>query len=111
MSRTKQLGQVRPTDTNNTVLFSPSKTDRYTVRNIIVCNTTASAAAYRIFCDENGTTYDQTTALAYDVSIAGNSTTLYEMDVFMNDTGGNLAVRTDTANALTFTANGDDGSL
>ncbi len=111
MSRTKQLGQARPGDTNAVSIFSPSTRDRHTVKNIIICNTTTSVATYRLFVDEDGTTYDQTTAIAYDVSIAANTTDLWEVELYMNDPGGNLAVRSGTSSALTFTVNGDDGSL
>ncbi len=109
--RTKQLGQVRPSDTSNTVAFSPSTRDRYAIHNVIICNTSGSAATFRMFLDEDGTTYDQTTAVAYDVAIAADTTILFEVMMYMNDPGGNFAVRSSVGNALTFTVNGDDGSL
>ena len=109
--RSKQLGQSRPTDTTAVSIYSPSTTDRCVVHNIIVCNTTSSTATYRLFVDEDGTTYDQTTAIAYDVPLAGNSTTLWQVRLYMNNPAGNLAVRTGTGSALTFTVNGEDGSV
>lgn len=109
--KTSQLGQVRPTDTNVLELYSPSNRDRCVVHNIIVCNTTSSVATYRIFVDEDGTTTDQTTAIAYDIPLDGNSTELWQVNLYMNKPGGQIAVRTDTGSALTFTANGEDGSV
>lgn len=109
MARTKQLAQVRPANTTAVSAFSPDLNDRITIVNIIICNTTVVPAKYRIFLDADGTTYDESTAIAYDVSLPGNSTTAFEVDLYMNKSTGNLAVRTDTANALTFTVNGIEG--
>lgn len=105
MIREKQLGQLRPADTTAASLYSPAG-ETAIIKSIVVCNTTASAAAFRIFLDDNGTTYDQTTALFYDANINANETV--EIDTYwpMNDSTGNLAVRTDTGSALTFTAFG-----
>lgn len=108
---TRQLGQLRPDDTSPTSIYSPTSRDRCVVRSIIICNTTSSATTYRLFVDEDGSTYDQTTAVAYDVPIAGNTTELWQVALYMNDPSGNLAVQTGTANALTFTVDGEDGSL
>jgi len=107
----KQLGQGTPPDTTAVSIFSPDRRDRFTIENIIICNTTASAATYRIFLDNDGSTYDATTAIAYDVSLAGNATDIIEVNLYMTDPAGNLAVRTGTGNALTFTVNGSDGSI
>jgi hypothetical protein len=65
---------------------------------------------FRIFADDDGTTYDESTALFWDVTIEGNTTV--ELDTFMalDGSAGNLAVRTSVANALTFTAFGAEVS-
>lgn len=110
MSRTKQLGQLAPANTTAVSIFNPSETDRYTVKSIVICNTTGSAATYRIFHDEDGTTYTAATALAYDVSLPANSTTIFEIDIYLNTKDSNLAIATGTNDALTFTVYGDDGS-
>jgi len=104
----KQLGQARPTDTNPVSLVSPAANHTVEVESIVICNTTGSAATYRIFHDDDGTTYDQTTALAYDLSIPANTSDTWEASVKMNDSSGNLAVRSGTGSALTFTAYGKD---
>ena len=109
--RTKQLGQVRPSDTTPIELYSPTDRDRCAIHNIIICNTTSSVATYRIFVDEDGTTVDETTAIAYDIPIDGNTTDLWEVPLYMNDPAGRLSVATGTGSALTFTANGEDGSV
>jgi len=102
----KQLGQLRPANTTAASLYSPAASTTAVIKSIVVCNQTGTAATFRIFVDDNGTTYDETTAHYFDVSLAANST--LQIDTFwaMNDATGNLAVRTGTNDALTFTAYG-----
>lgn len=102
----KQLAQARPGNTTAVSVYSPADGISAEIEHIVVCNQTGSAAAFRIFHDEDGTTYDQGTALHYDVSIAANTTVEIDTLIYMLDTDGNLAVRTDTASALTFTVYG-----
>ena len=108
----RMLGQARPANTNAVSIYSPAGNARAEVLQIVICNTTSSAATFRIFHDDDGTTYDQTTALYYDKTVAANDT----LRVYPNDppgfamvnAAGNLAVRTDTNNALTFTVYGNE---
>jgi hypothetical protein len=102
----KQLGQLRPGNTTAASLYSPGASTTAIIKTIVVCNQTASSAKYRIFVDDDGTTYDQTTALFYDITIGANSTDHIDTYYAMNDANGNLAVRTDTNSALTFTCFG-----
>ncbi|MBL4654153.1 MAG: hypothetical protein JKY53_15015 [Flavobacteriales bacterium] len=102
----KQLGQLRPTNTTAATIYSPGANTETIVKSIVVCNTTASAVKYRIFWDDNGTTYDETTALYFDVNLPGNTTDTHELNITMNDSTGNIAVRTDTNNAINFTCSG-----
>ena len=102
----KQLGQLRPANTTAASLYSPGASTQAIIKNIVVCNQTANNETFRIFHDDNGTTYDETTALFFDVAIVANTTVSIDSAVLMNDSTGNLAVRTSTASALTFTAYG-----
>lgn len=104
----KQFGQLRPANTTAVSIYSPGANITGIVKNIVIANTTATAETFRIFLDDNGATYDQTTSLFYDVAIDANST--IQLDVFypMNDSTGNLAIRTSTASALTFTVFGSE---
>ncbi len=103
----RQLAQVRPTDTSNTDAVSPTGDEVLHITEILVCNTTSSAAPYRIFHDEDGATYDQTTALFYDVSLPATSSDIIELDEWMNDNAGNMVVRSGTGSALTYTFTGE----
>lgn len=102
----KELGQSRPSDTTATSLYSPATGVTAVIRNIFVCETSGTNRTFRIFCDKDGTTYDQTTALYYDVAITANTTTQLTTYIVLNNSSGNLAVRTSSGSALTFTAYG-----
>lgn len=102
----KQLGQLRPADTNAASLYSPGAGEEVTINSLVVSNTSGSAATFRIFLDDNGSTYDETTSLAWDISLPADSIYKHPGVITMNDSTGNLAVRSGTANALTFTAHG-----
>jgi hypothetical protein len=105
---TKQLAQLRPANTNANSAIKKGVTSKVIVTHIFICNTTGSAATYRIFNDINGTTYDQSTALFYDVLIAANSTQMIETRIPIDapQASGNLAVQSNTSSALTFSIYG-----
>ena len=106
----KILGQLRPADTNAASLYSPGANISAEITALLVCNQSGSVAAFRVFLDDDGTTYDQTTALFYDVSLgAGLTFKIPENGVAgwgMSNPAGNLAVRSSVNDALTFTVFG-----
>lgn len=106
----KQLGQLRPAAATPTSIYSPAANTETLVHNVIVCNTSASSAKYSIFADDNGTTYDESTALAFEIVLAAKTTELFEVKICMDDSTGNLAVESDITDAITFTANGQEFS-
>ncbi len=104
----KILGQATPANTTAVSIYNPDSGVLTLVDKVIVSNTTTSAVDYRIFIDADGTTYDTTTALFYDISLAANSTDVISEDYLQIPltSSGNLAIRTGTNNALTFTVIG-----
>ena len=93
-TRPKVLGQLRPADTNAASLYSPPDNTSTELTKLVICNQTGSAATFRLFLDDNGTTYDQTTALFYDQPISANLTWTEDLTGYgMVDSTGNLAVR------------------
>lgn len=105
----RQLFQVKPPNTNAYSVFAKDSKRKVVLLNITIVNTTASSALYSLFLDKNGTTYDTTTALAYNVAVAANTVSLVEYNLglpidFQSD--GNFAVQVGTANAFTITGNG-----
>ena len=101
----EQLGQLRPADTTAASLFSPTSGE-VLVMSVIVANTSGSDATFRLFHDDDGTTYDETTALAWDVSVPAGSVATVELNIMMDDASGNLAVRSSSGNAFNFTCYG-----
>ncbi len=99
----KQLGQLRPANTTAASLYSPGSGVEATIRTIIICNQSGASAKFRLFHDDDGTTYDATTALYWDVTFPADDSVLISLFIGMNDENGNLGFRTDTANALTAT--------
>ena len=103
-----QLAQVRPADTNTATAFTAKA--RTEVTRIVVCNTTASPAAYSIYHDDDGTTYTEATALFFATSIPANSSDVIDF----GGVGGGLhmsnaaaiGVKTGTSSAITFTIYG-----
>ncbi len=106
----KLLGQARPANTTAVTIYSPPVNVWTEITKVIICNTSGSSAKFRLFLDDDGTTYDQTTALYYDAVVAADDTIEVPSQgnngFFMNIAAGNLAVRTDTNNALTFSVFG-----
>ena len=102
----KQLVQLRENSTTATSIYSPGTGVTAIIKTIIVCNQTASSATYRIFLDNDGTTYGNETALFFDVPIGANETDLIETYLPMANDAGNIAGRTNIANAITFTVAG-----
>jgi hypothetical protein len=104
----KILGQLRPANTTAASLFSPTLGKEYRIDVIYVCETAGNTPTYRIFFDDNGSTYDQTTAIAYNLALTANQSKRVEGPFYMNDGAGNIGVRTSAANEITFTAFGEE---
>ena len=102
----KILGQVRPTDATNTTLYTLSALTTVIITTIHVCNTSSSDVTFRIFADAIGSTYDETTAIYYDVELTSNETIKIQTHIGLDTAGGTIGVRTNNGNTLTFTANG-----
>lgn len=104
----KQLGQARPANTTAVSIYSPDTGMVVRVLNVMACNTTGGAVTFRLFHDNDGTTYDETTALYFDAALAANTTVLLDVNLFMANPAGNLAVRTSSNSAITFTVYGEE---
>ena len=109
--RNTELAQSRPGDTNAVSIYSPPTSTNTTLAAVYICNTTANTQKFRIFLDQDGTTYDETTALFWDVPLASDTTMLLDGDWPMDNSSGNLAVRTDLASAFTFTVFGSEDQI
>lgn len=99
----KQLGQSRPGDTTAVSVYSPSTQTTTIIKTIFVTNTSGAAATCRLFVDDDGTTYNETTAIVWDMNIPADDILSIDTFIAMNNANGNFAVRTSIADALTFT--------
>ena len=66
-------------------------------------------ADFRLFIDDDGSTFDENTAMYFDPPggvASGDTITFTDLKWLMNDSSGNLGVRTSVASALTFTVFG-----
>lgn len=102
------LAQARPANTTAATAYTASIQTEIT--RIVVANTSGGAATFRIFHDDDGSTYDQTTALYYDIAAAADTT--YTIEAAGQGTGlfvaptGTIGVRTSVNSAFTFSLYG-----
>ena len=102
----QELGQARESTTNAVSVYSPSASETGIIKSIVLCNNTGSAITFSIFKDNDGTTYDQTTAHFYDAPLGANSTIMIDTYWPMNNSSGNLAYSTSAGSSLTITVYG-----
>lgn len=97
----------RPSGTAAVSAFTASMPTEITA--IYVCNTTGSAVDFSIYHDD-GSTFDQTTALFYATELAANETRLISVSAdnagILMRVGDQIGVQSSVANALNFTAYG-----
>lgn len=106
----KRLGQARPSVADTaTSLFSPASAgDEMVSHTLVICNTTSSKATFTIYEDSDGAVYDDNSLLFNAQPIEANETIVLEIKITLNNTAGNVAVESDTANALNFIAYGEE---
>lgn len=113
-----QLAQIRPSNTSFNTAYSSD--DPAVITSISICNVSAGTAKASVCIDRDGTTFDETTAIMWGASIPTGTTVLVEVEtslININTTGlsdvtqGSIGVKTDTANALTFTIHGREKRL
>lgn len=106
----KLLGQAREASTNAVSVYAVPSGLRAIIRSIVIANTSGATATVRVFVDEDGSTYNESTAIIWDLEIPADS--VYNRDCFLpmdnTDTqnGGNVAYRSSVSSALTITIGG-----
>lgn len=101
------LSQVRPSASASTAFVATLRTE---VTQIVVCNTTANNTTFAIYHDDDGVTFNQTTALYYDQTLSGNTSISIKSESMggglMLARGGSLGVKPGADLALTFSLYG-----
>lgn len=103
----KILGQSAPANTSNADLITVGAGKSQVISTLVIANTTASAATYRVFARIAGAAAAVSNALVYDATCLGNTTTALTLGVTLAATDV-LTIQSGTANALTFTAFGSE---
>lgn len=102
----KVLGQVAPSATTATTLYTVPSAKSTVVSTISVCNQAATAATYRIAIRPAGATLAGLHYIAYDATVAANDSTMFTIGVTLATTDV-VTVYASTAN-LSFGAFGSE---
>lgn len=102
----KELAQVCPSSANtDTTLYTVPSATQAVLSGLTVSNITTSAAKYRVAVRIGGAAISSAAYKAYDITLPANDsvTILQGLGLAAADV---ITVRSDTASALAFTANG-----
>lgn len=96
---------ARTAATVNAPLYECPQGRSATVESLVICNTSASAVAVRVFHTTPTETAAVGTAIFYDLSCAANSSTLVEFPLYLN-AGERIVIYAATGSVVTVTAYG-----
>ena len=82
----KVLGQVAPSATTATTLYTVPSSTQAVVSTIAVCNRAATAATYRVAIRPAGATLANEHYIAYDSTLAANDSTMITIGVTLATT-------------------------
>lgn len=103
----KVLGQVAPTNTSDTTLYTVPAATQAVVSTLSVTNDTTASATFRVYVRVAGAAASATNTLFFDTPLAANSTAFFTVGLTLAATDV-LTVRSGTANAFTFQAFGSE---
>lgn len=101
------IAQNRFNNTTANSLFSPARSEQYFLDELIVSNVSGASLTFRIFVDIDGTTYDQTTSLYYDITLKKGQTYEINLGFSLKSSAGNIAVQNSVANGVNWTLKGE----
>lgn len=96
------LEQSRPANNTPVSLYSPAEGEEV-VAFLFISNSSGAAASARVFLDDDGAVMSEVTQLIWDVPVRSGLPPLKVGPICMNNSDGNLSIRTSAGNALTFT--------
>lgn len=100
-----RLYQGQPGTTATLLYTVPASTD-IKVTEILLCNTTGSAATFSLSAVASGGTAGDTNRLMAGLSLAANETVIFELATYLT-TGGFLSALQGTSGAITVTVSGE----
>jgi len=105
----KVLGQVNPSATTLTTLYTVPSAKEAVVSSISVANLTATAATFRLAVRPAGASISNEHYLGYDITVGASDTTIITVGLTLATTDV-LSVYASTAN-VAFQAFGDEASV
>ena len=75
----KVLGQVNPSATTNTTLYTCPASTQTVISTITICNQAGTSGTYRIAIRPNGATISNEHYVVYDATIQANTTAAYTL--------------------------------
>ena len=102
----KVLGQVNPSATTATTLYTVPSGKTTVISTLVVANLSSTAATYRIAIRIAGSALSNEEYLAYDVALSGNDSTALTLGITLAATDV-VTVYASTAN-VAFNAFGDE---
>lgn len=102
----KVLGQLNPSATTNTTLYTCPASTQTVISTITICNQAGTSGTYRIAIRPNGATLSAEHYVVYDASIPANSTTAYTLGMTI-DASDIVTVYASSAN-MSFNAFGSE---
>ena len=102
----KVLGQVNPSATTATTLYTVPSGKTAVVSTLVVANLSSTAATYRIAIRVAGSALSNEEYIAYDVALSGNDSTALTLGITLAATDV-VTVYASTAN-VAFNAFGDE---
>jgi hypothetical protein len=108
-----QLAQVRPTSTSAESAYTAEIQTE--ISRIVICNTTGTAASFSLYHDDDGSTFNDDTAIYESKSVPANDSIDIKSESvgggLMVQIGGQVGIKSGTANALNFTIYGTTAHL
>lgn len=82
----KVLGQVNPSATTLTTLYTVPSATNAVISSIVVANQTATAATFRLAVRPAGASIDPKHYIGYDITVGASDSTVLTMGITMNAT-------------------------
>lgn len=102
----KVLGQVNPSATTATTLYTVPSTKSAVISTLVIANLTSTAATYRVAVRPGGEALANKHYVAYDITVAAADSTALTLGITLATTDV-VTVYASTAN-IAFTAFGDE---
>ena len=108
----KQLAQAREAGTGAVSIYSPAVNKYAVITKIIIAEVAGGTSAASVFVDQDGTTYDESTAVQFTLPSTAFGVREYEFrDGWEITEDANVAVQSATGNAHTYTILGREFDL